>query len=263
MPRKTSDLSTELTQMPWWVSIILAVVCYVSLTYLFPAITTNSPILNGFANGVKVIAPHLSLILLIPVPFSIVNRNRKKRLLVTKKSLDKIKLLDWSSFEELVGEAFRHNGYTVEDNTVKGADGGIDLWLHKEGSLYIAQCKHWKKQKVNVSIVREMYGLMTAEAAVGVFVITSGQFTQDALKFAEGKPLNLVNGNDLLSLIEGIETNSELTDVNADINPVSNTCPRCGSSLVKRTAKKGQYAGQEFWGCSSFPKCRYTKNSAD
>ena len=33
-------------------------------------------------------------------------------------------------------------------------------------------------------------------------------------------------------------------------------CPKCGSSMVLRKAKRGQNAGGEFWGCSKFPKCR-------
>ena len=37
------------------------------------------------------------------------------------------------------------------------------------------------------------------------------------------------------------------------------TCPRCGSRLVLRTAKKGSNAGQQFYGCSAYPKCRYTR----
>lgn len=47
-------------------------------------------------------------------------------------------------------------------------------------------------------------------------------------------------------------------------NAVENTedmiCPRCGNKLVLRTAKKGENAGNQFYGCSSFPKCRYIKN---
>ena len=34
-------------------------------------------------------------------------------------------------------------------------------------------------------------------------------------------------------------------------------CPKCGSAMVKRTAKKGKNAGKRFWACSAFPKCRY------
>ena len=37
-------------------------------------------------------------------------------------------------------------------------------------------------------------------------------------------------------------------------------CPRCGGQLVLRTAKKGENAGNQFYGCSNFPKCRFVKN---
>ncbi|MCR5460869.1 MAG: NERD domain-containing protein [Acetatifactor sp.] len=36
-------------------------------------------------------------------------------------------------------------------------------------------------------------------------------------------------------------------------------CPQCGAPLVLRTAKKGNNAGKQFYGCSTFPQCRYTK----
>jgi len=35
-------------------------------------------------------------------------------------------------------------------------------------------------------------------------------------------------------------------------------CSRCGSSMVKRVAKKGINSGKQFWGCSQFPKCKGT-----
>jgi len=34
------------------------------------------------------------------------------------------------------------------------------------------------------------------------------------------------------------------------------SCPKCGSPMVLRTSKKGPQAGNQFWGCSAFPKCR-------
>lgn len=37
-------------------------------------------------------------------------------------------------------------------------------------------------------------------------------------------------------------------------------CPRCGGNLVSRVAKKGPNAGNQFWGCENFPKCRYIKD---
>ena len=35
------------------------------------------------------------------------------------------------------------------------------------------------------------------------------------------------------------------------------SCPLCGGKMVKRVAKKGAYAGEEFWGCENFPHCRH------
>lgn len=33
-------------------------------------------------------------------------------------------------------------------------------------------------------------------------------------------------------------------------------CPQCGSAMALRTAKSGANAGKQFWGCSTFPRCR-------
>lgn len=33
-------------------------------------------------------------------------------------------------------------------------------------------------------------------------------------------------------------------------------CPKCGSEMILRTAKSGANAGNQFWGCSTYPKCR-------
>lgn len=38
------------------------------------------------------------------------------------------------------------------------------------------------------------------------------------------------------------------------------SCPRCGSRMVRRTARKGRNRGGQFWGCSRFPACRGTRN---
>jgi len=46
---------------------------------------------------------------------------------------------------------------------------------------------------------------------------------------------------------------------NSNAETVAPVCPKCGAELIERVATKGQYAGQKFWGCSNFPKCKFTK----
>lgn len=38
------------------------------------------------------------------------------------------------------------------------------------------------------------------------------------------------------------------------------SCPRCGNKLVVRTAKRGSKIGSKFYGCTSYPRCQYTKS---
>jgi very-short-patch-repair endonuclease len=52
----------------------------------------------------------------------------------------------------------------------------------------------------------------------------------------------------------------EATD-NSTIETLVPMCPKCGVELIERVATKGQYAGQKFWGCSNFPKCKFTKKA--
>lgn len=37
-------------------------------------------------------------------------------------------------------------------------------------------------------------------------------------------------------------------------------CPKCGSAMILRTVKSGARAGQRFWGCSTYPKCKIIRN---
>jgi ssDNA-binding Zn-finger/Zn-ribbon topoisomerase 1 len=33
-------------------------------------------------------------------------------------------------------------------------------------------------------------------------------------------------------------------------------CPKCGIPMVRRTARRGNSSGHEFWGCVNYPRCR-------
>lgn len=46
----------------------------------------------------------------------------------------------------------------------------------------------------------------------------------------------------------------------AERTATSDSCPLCGRQLVVRTARRGPRAGQQFYGCSNYPKCKYTRN---
>jgi restriction system protein len=179
--------------------------------------------------------------------------------------------LSWQDFERQVAEVYRQRGYQVEEVGGGGADGGVDLRLRRDGTTSIVQCKRWKTYKVGVKPVRELFGVMTAEKAGRALFITSGVYTDEALRFAEGKPLELVDGAQLAEMLRQFQQSRKqslepsmstafaapaLHRVIAVETPARPKCPRCASDMVLRRAKSGQHAGNGFWGCSTFAKTK-------
>lgn len=74
----------------------------------------------------------------------------------------------------------------------------------------------------------------------------------DAVKTAHIK--NIENKY-IRSSDDSIQSEMKINDSTNDL-----ICPRCGNKLVLRTAKKGPNAGNQFYGCAAFPKCRYIRN---
>lgn len=158
----------------------------------------------------------------------------------------------------LVGEAFRRRGFRVDETGGAGPDGGVDLVLKKGAETFLVQCKQWRALKVGVDVVRQLYGVMAARGAAGGFVVTSGRFTDEARRFAEGRNLRLVDGEALMKLI-GAVTPRSLAAAPAAPAAEAPACPQCASAMVRRVATRGANAGKAFWGCATYPACRGTR----
>ncbi|MCW0368607.1 hypothetical protein NB699_003590 [Xanthomonas sacchari] len=195
---------------------------------------------------------------------SFLKARHRRRLLDTRTTLESLAAGGWRQFELLVGEAFRRQGYAVEETGLGGADGGIDLILRKDGRHTLVQCKQWKRQQVGVSVVREMYGLLAHHQADAVKIVCVGSYTNDAERFAHGKPIELIGGQRLLKMIRSAQNDDRAwTSTRPRIEPAlisaidvasqSPACPRCGSALVQRI---NRHTGDAFLGCSHFPRCR-------
>jgi restriction system protein len=176
--------------------------------------------------------------------------------------LDSIRELPWKRFEDLLGEAYRRQGYAVEETLGGGADGGVDLALRRRGETTLVQCKRWKGKPVPVQIVREMYGILADRRAAAVTIVATTTFTSDAIAFAKGKPIELVDGQALLGLLRGVQTSGRIAE-SASLSAeksVAPDCPRCGAGMTRRVARHGANAGSEFWGCSNYSRgCRGTR----
>jgi restriction system protein len=275
--RRTStfeDLIEISSRLPWWVSCLLALISFLVL-HVIASIEVTPP------SDLKDISTPLFVVMLgtlatfgqflLPLAFffgafaSLLGQlNRRKNYLKVEnyEPPNPLYAISWQDFEGVVSEFFRQRDYVVSLTGGGGPDGGVDIVLSKGNDKYLVQCKQWKAYKVGVQIVRELYGVMAASGAAGGFVVTAGEFTPDAIAFAKGLNINLFNGSRLQEMIREKKTAAALEAEELKSNvvlPLIPRCPKCGESLVLRTAKKGKNAGQQFWGCSRFPHCRGTR----
>lgn len=273
MARRKQNLAEDLiettSKFPWWVGLVLAVIAYAWLHSV--AVSEVTAVVQPGRMGdfvgqtlFKTLASIgqylLPFVFLVGAAMSALGRSRRSALheqVAANSDRGALNNMSWQQFEALVGEAFRRKGYAVTETGGGGADGGIDLSLKKEGETFLVQCKQWKAYKVSVTTVRELYGVMAAEGATGGFVVTSGVFTDEARAFAVGRNIELMDGKALHALIRGGSVPAKAAAPSPAATLAGTpACPVCQSAMVRRTAKRGANSGNEFWGCSQYPKCK-------
>jgi restriction system protein len=127
-------------------------------------------------------------------------------------------------FESLISNLFERMGLDTRQ-TQASRDGGVDCvaWDSRPifGGKVIIQAKRYK-HTVGVSAVRDLYGTMQNEgASKGILVTTSG-YGRSSFEFADGKPLELLSGSNLLYLLAehaGIDARIEAPEDWVDPTP--------------------------------------------
>lgn len=188
-----------------------------------------------------------------------IHQKRRAGVLDEQTGLDSLRTMDWKDFEWLVAEVYRRQGYKVEYQLGLGPDGGVDVRARKDGKLTLVQCKHRQNGSVGVPVVREMFGLMHHEKADAVVITTTSRFTPEAEAFAEGKPMKLINGSQLWSLVRELQqapsaaVTEALPEIPAEALAESPPCcPRCGGGMHR---KERRHDRVPFWGCLRWPEC--------
>jgi restriction system protein len=180
-------------------------------------------------------------------------------------TLQALRSLEWKRFELLCADYYALLGFRSVSQA-RGADGGVDVRLYKDkgdgdgrgeggGPLAIVQCKAWNGAPVSVKPVRELLGSMAHEKVARGIFITTGNFTRDAVLFAQDNAIQLLDGEAFLYKLLALpaaQSGQLLAGAFAG-DYLTPTCPSCGEKTLKRDSQRGP-----FWGCRNFPRCRIT-----
>ena len=124
--------------------------------------------------------------------------------------------MDWDDFEHLIRELFeqefRSGGGEVKV-TQASRDGGVDAVAFDpdpiRGGKIVIQAKRYTNT-VGVAAVRDLYGTVMNEGATKGILVTTSDYGPDAYAFARDKPISLLNGANLLHLLEKHGTRAKI-----------------------------------------------------
>ena len=121
---------------------------------------------------------------------------------------DNLAAMDWEDFEHLIRELFEKEfseGGAEVKVTQASRDGGVDAVVFDpdpiRGGKIVIQAKRYTNT-VGVAAVRDLYGTVMNEGAIKGILVTTSDYGPDAYGFAKDKPLTLLNGGNLLHLLE-------------------------------------------------------------
>ncbi len=281
MARRRSSAAEDVigvtSRFPWWAGVVAALVAFVALRLvagLEVPLPADSKQIGGLVirQAIRAVAMIgqwvLPALFLVGAAVSYFKQRRRAALhgdVASRGKLAPFANMSWQDFERVVGEHFRRRGFAVAETGGGGADGGVDIALSRGSDRYLVQCKHWRALRVGVEPVRELYGVIHARRSAGGFVVTSGTFTDEAKRFAEGREIELIDGAALAGAIRQQVAPARIEPTLGSIGEAANAtpaCPICKAPMQLRKASRGANAGQAFWGCSRFPACRGTRAQA-
>lgn len=151
---------------------------------------------------------------IIPINPTLTLDRNDKRLIDTKEVLNELgsetnlASMDWQDFESLIAELFDKE-FSKEGAEVKvtqaSRDRGVDAIAFDpdpiRGGKFVIQAKRYTKT-VDVSAVRDLCAVVKKEGASRGILVTTSTFGADAYAFANNEPVTLMNGAELLGLLE-------------------------------------------------------------
>lgn len=178
------SLFSMLSRQPWWVSLLVAIVLFAAAEVIFPPV-----------------APFVALPFIAIAAWFAYKQMRAGSPTAIPQRLAQLREMPWENFSLVVSEAYRRQGYAVEESK----SGAFDFILRRSGRTTLVQCRRWKVNQAGEGPLKELAQAIEKNEAYNGIAITAGAFSEKARAFAASNPITLVEGEDLTALVATVE----------------------------------------------------------
>lgn len=138
-------------------------------------------------------------------PFTLTDNQRQRFAQIRR--LEQLGAMDPVEFEHFVGYLYEQQGFRVFLTGVTG-DEGVDLLLTRGAETIVVQCKRYAGT-VGQPVVRDLFGTMMHNQAQKAVLVTTGTLSRAAEEWAIGKPIELIDGHELMSWVRRLQKSDE------------------------------------------------------
>lgn len=164
-----NSLFAILLRSPWWVSIGVAAVLALLAGALLPA-------------AYRVVGA------LSAVPFVVIGAIAARRqwslpsAARVSRTAEALGTMAWPAFAQLLEDAFRRDGHTVQ----RGSAAAVDFELERSGRKMVVSARRWKTARTGLDALRALQAAREAADAPDALYIGLGELTDQARTFAAG-----------------------------------------------------------------------------
>jgi restriction system protein len=204
--RISQDLRELVLRLPWWVSLLCALVSYLLLrplaglhapepsATLDTALSAFGQLTAGLAAVAQYLLPLAFLALAAVSAFLHWKRRDLHATLTFGTGGPGLRGLAREDVSFLVAAAYRARGFRVRQAEEVARRNGFDLRLDRGGERLLLQLRNWKSSAFDAGSLRGLFGALQGFRADRAVVLVSGRFTADAVAFAADKPIDLIDG---------------------------------------------------------------------
>lgn len=172
-----------LLRQPWWISTLVAAALFAGAHWIYPPVA-----------------------FFVALPFLVVSAYIGYRQLRgtagvnVDQKLAALREMSWENFSLVIAESYRRQGYAVTE----APESAYDFELAKGGRLTLLSCRRWKVNPVGVGPLRALAEAVARRDAYNAICITAGDFSPSARTYAQTKPLNLLDGAELVTVVSHV-----------------------------------------------------------
>ena len=153
----------------------------------------------------RVIWPWLVILLLLAAAVWALKRQRRAldRYAAAARARRALAHMSWPDVELAISDYVRGRDFAVAETERAQQDGAADLLVTRLDEYYLVRSRHWRDATVGAGAVREFQQVMAARHAAGGFIVTSGSFSPEARELAREGQIELIDGEQLASVLAG------------------------------------------------------------